>query len=195
MTIDELDTEVVYSDNALGNASEGSVATLQYSLGGNPVGHTTIDYANDNVKAFEFSTITEVDTSEPTEAYTPDHKIIFINVKKVAIVCGYIIGIIFVVCFLFDQIKRYVVSKRRDERLKRTRFKKRSENKQRFRIIQAIKRMLRPSSEVHNGLPGSPNSNTKASSKGLGKRQNLRVEQPGDNHQIYIHDTRNNPRV
>lgn len=194
MTIDELDTEVIYSDNALNNKDQGSVATLQYSLGGNPVGHTTIDYASDNVKAFEFSTITELNNSDTTEAYTPDHKVIFINVKKVAITCGYIIGIIFVVFFLIDQIKRYIVSKRRDDRLKRNRFKKRSENKQSSRAIMGMKRLLRPKTEVYNGIPQDA-PGTRGTSKKLGRRQNLRVEQPGDNHQIYIHDTRNNPKV
>ena len=123
--LSDLQTEITYSNSA----SDGHVATLEYFMGTNPVGKATIDYATDEIKAFEFSTITELDTDERTEQVTPDHKIVFINVKKVAITCGIILGIVFVVSFVVDQIIRYVKSKRRKDRLKRTRFKKRSENK------------------------------------------------------------------
>lgn len=123
--LSDLQTEITYSDSA----SDGHVAMLDYYMGTNLVGKATIDYATDEIKAFEFSTITEMDTDERTEAVTPDHKIIFINVKDLAKTGGIIIGVVFVVSFVIDQIIRYVKSKRRKDRLNRTRYKKRSENK------------------------------------------------------------------
>ena len=121
----DLQTEITYSDSALNE----HVAEIKYYMGTNPVGKASIDYASDEIKAFEFSTITELDTDERTEAVTPDHKIIFINVKKLVITCSIILLVVFIVSFAIDQIIRYVKSKRRNDRLKRTRFKKRSENK------------------------------------------------------------------
>ena len=123
--LSDLQTEITYSDNAL----DGHVASLEYYMGTNPVGKATIDYATDEIKAFEFSTITEMDTDERTEQVTPDHKVIFINVKELAIIGAIILGVVFVVSFIIDQIIRYIKSKRRKDRLKSKRFKKRSENK------------------------------------------------------------------
>ena len=123
--LSDVDTKITYSDSA----KDGHVATLEYFMGTNPVGKASIDYATDEVKAFEFSTITELDTDERTTTYTPDHKIIFVNVKDIAIMGGIILLVVFVISFIVDQIIRYIKSKRRNDRLKRTRFKKRSENK------------------------------------------------------------------
>ena len=123
--LSDIETKITYSDSVVND----HVATLEYYMGSNPVGKATIDYAQDEVKAFEFSSILEVDKDEKTEAFVPDRKIIFINVKKVVIVLGIIIGSVFIVSFIVDQIIRYIKSKRRSDRLKRTRFKKRSENK------------------------------------------------------------------
>lgn len=122
--LSEVDTKITYSENA----SDGRVATLEYFMGTNPVGKATIEYATDDIKAFEFSTIMEVDTKERTSSYTPEHKVIFINVKDVIRVCVYILIAVFIVSFIIDQIIRYVKSKRRKDRMTRTRYKKRSEN-------------------------------------------------------------------
>lgn len=125
VNLSNLDTKITYSDSA----NDGHVAFLEYFMGTNPVGKVTIDYASDEIKAFEFSTITEIDTDERTQAVTPDHKVIIINVKKIAIALGIIIGVVFVISFIIDQIIRYIKSKRRKDRLKSKRFKKRSEYK------------------------------------------------------------------
>lgn len=129
--LSDVTTEITYSDSV----KDGYVASLEYYMGTNLVGKATIDYATDEIKAFEFSTITEMDTSEPTKMVTPDHKIIFINVKDLAKIGALIIGVVFVVSFIADQIVRYVKSKRRKDRLKRTRFKKRSENHKKHKSI------------------------------------------------------------
>lgn len=123
--LSDIDAEITYYDSV----KEGHVAALEYYMGTNPVGKATIDYATDEIKAFEFSTITEIDREEHTSSYTPDHKIVFINVRKVIYIFCIIIGVVFFVSFTADQIIRYIKSKRRKDRLKRTRFKKRSENK------------------------------------------------------------------
>ena len=125
VNLSDVQTEIEYSDSV----NNGHVASLNYYMGTNLVGHATIDYATDEVKAFEFSTVTEIDNEERTKSYTPDRKIVFINVKKVVTICGYIILIVFVISFIIDQIIRYIKSKRRKDKLMRTRFKKRSENK------------------------------------------------------------------
>ena len=128
VNLSDLETDITYMDSA----NAGHVATLEYFMGTNPVGKATIDYATDEVKAFEFSTITELDTKERTESYTPDHKVVIVNVKSVVKVLGIILATVFVVSFIIDQIVRYIKSKRRKDRLARTRFKKRSENKWRL---------------------------------------------------------------
>ena len=125
VNLSDVDTKIIYSDNA----TSSHVATLEYYMGTNLVGKATIDYASDEIKAFEFSTITEIDTDERTESLIPNRKIIFINVKDVVISLLIILGVVFLVSFIIDQIIRYVKSKRRNDRLKRSRFKKRSENK------------------------------------------------------------------
>lgn len=123
--LSDLKTQITYSTNA----TDGKVALLEYYMGENPVGKATINYATDEVKAFEFSTITEMDTDERTQAVTPDHKVIVINVKKIVIYCAEILLIVFIISFIVDQIIRYIKSKRRKDRLTSKRYKKRSENK------------------------------------------------------------------
>lgn len=123
--LSDLKTQITYSTNA----TDGKVALLEYYMGENPVGKATINYATDEVKAFEFSTITEMDTDERTQAVTPDHKVIVINVKKIVIYCAVILLIVFIISFIVDQIIRYIKSKRRKDRLTSKRYKKRSENK------------------------------------------------------------------
>jgi len=125
VNLSDIDTNVSYSKSG----SDGHVALLEYNMGGNPVGKATIDYATDEVKAFEFSTITEQDTKERTESYTPDHKVVVINVKEVIQACGYILLAIFIISFIIDQIVRFVKSKKRKDRMTRTNYKRRSESK------------------------------------------------------------------
>ncbi|MDO4188819.1 MAG: D-alanyl-D-alanine carboxypeptidase family protein [Lachnospiraceae bacterium] len=115
--LSDIQTEITYSDFA----SDGHVATLQYYMGTNPVGSASIDYATDEIKAFEFSTITELDTDERTESVTPDHKIIFINVKDIVKYCVIILASVFIVSFIIDQLIRHIKSKRRNDRFKRIR--------------------------------------------------------------------------
>lgn len=123
--INDLDTKIIYSNDLKGN----HIAELNYSLGGNPLGKTTIDYANSNVKAFNFANLKNRKEENTTTVYSPEYKTVFINVKTVAIVCGYIILVIFIVTFSFELIKSYISSARRAKNLTRTRYKKRSENK------------------------------------------------------------------
>lgn len=125
VNLSSIDTKITYSNSVF----DGHVAELEYYMGDNPVGRATIDYASDNVKAFEFSTITEMDTKERTQSYTPDHKVVVVNVKKIIIAFGYILLAVFVISFIVDQIVRYIKSKRRKDKMTRTRYKKRSENK------------------------------------------------------------------
>lgn len=123
MNINDLDTKINFN---MGNSNH--IATLEYSLGGNPLGKATIDYAKDDVKSFEFSNVLNK-SEENTTLYTPKYNTVFIDVKKIVFICIAIMISIFLVSSIIDIIKRYVVSSRRKTRLKRTRYKKRSENK------------------------------------------------------------------
>ena len=123
--LSDVNTEITYFDSV----NNGHVARLEYFMGINPVGEATIDYAEDEMKAFEFSSITELDQDEKTTMVTPNHKVITINIKDLVIKFAIIIAVVFVVSFVVDQIMRYYKSKIRKDRMKRTRFKKRSENK------------------------------------------------------------------
>lgn len=123
--LSDVNTEITYFDSV----NNGHVASLEYFMGINPVGEATIDYAEDEMKAFEFSSITELDQDEKTTMVTPNHRVITINIKDLVIKFAIIIAVVFVVSFIVDQIMRYYKSKIRKDRMKRTRFKKRSENK------------------------------------------------------------------
>lgn len=124
MTLSTLDAEVIYDNNGISNR----VATLKYSIGGNPVGQTTIDYADSEIKAFDFSNVLNTKKDVDTSLYSPEYKTVFINVKDVVVTLSIILASVFVIFFIIDLIRAYIVSTRRKNNMTRKRYKKRSEN-------------------------------------------------------------------
>lgn len=123
--ISELETEIDYNIIQKGN----HIAEIKYSLGGNPLGRTTIDYANSGLKSFDFSNLKNQKKENNTTLYSPEYKTVFINVKTVVKVCSIILSVFFVISFIFDLIRNFITSSRRAKKLTRVRYKKRSENK------------------------------------------------------------------
>lgn len=126
MSLSDLDTEILFNSS---NSNSQSIATLNYSLGGNPVGKTTVDYAKTDIKVFEFSNVLSNRSEGDTESYTPEIKTVFFNVRLFAYTAAAIILVITLVFFIIETLRAYIVSSRRRNRMKRNRYKKRSENK------------------------------------------------------------------
>ena len=108
---------------------EGAVAKLDYYVGDNRVGGTTLDYASDAEKLFEFANIITGNPDDQPESYTPDHKTVFVTVSDVVKKLFMIVGVLFLIILVIALILRFVKSAQRARLKKRKRYKKRSENK------------------------------------------------------------------
>lgn len=121
---DSLSVELDYSNDS----TSDKIAQMRYFIGGNYIGETSLEKAKSDVKPKEFSDVLTKTENINIRKIEADHPIIFINVKQVAIIFVCIIVVIFVILFTIDQIRRYAESARRNQKLTRTRYKKRSEN-------------------------------------------------------------------
>ena len=108
---------------------EGAVAKLDYYVGDNRVGGTTLDYASNDGKTFEFANIITDNSGDQPESYTPDHKTVFVTVSDVVRKLFMIVGSLFLVILIITLILRFIKSAQRARLKKRKRYKKRSENK------------------------------------------------------------------
>ena len=108
---------------------EGAVARLDYYIGDNRVGGTTLDYATNDAKLFEFANIITNGSDEQPQTYTPNHKTVFVTVSDVVKKLFMIVGILFGIILIITLIMRFIKSARRAGMKKRKRYKKRSENK------------------------------------------------------------------
>ena len=124
MSFDDAEVKVDYDPGV-----EGAVARLDYYVGGNRVGGTTLDYATDDKQLFEFANIITNTSDEEPESYEPDHKTVFVTVSDVVKKLFMIVGILFFIILFITLIMRFVKSARRAGMKKRKRYKKRSENK------------------------------------------------------------------
>ena len=109
----------------------GAVCNLTYFIGENEVGRTTVDYATNVKKSFEFANIITEGTGEQPVSYEPDHKTVFVTVSDVVKKLFLIVGILFFVILLFTLVVRFYKSARRAKLKQRKRYKKRSENSHR----------------------------------------------------------------
>lgn len=108
--------------------SESSVAKIQYTYHGIPVGSATVELADnepENTFDFENQMENEEEISEPEEELPEkDNKIIFINVRKVIVwiigIAGFLI-LLFVIKAIIDN---YQFAKRRKERVRHKKRKK-----------------------------------------------------------------------
>lgn len=108
---------------------EGAVARLDYYIGDNRVGGTTLDYATLDRKTFEFANIITDNSGSQPEKYVPDHKTVFVTVSDVIKKLFMIVGTLFLIIVAVTLIMRFIKSARRARMKKRKRYKKRSENK------------------------------------------------------------------
>lgn len=99
------------------NGSGNSVASLTYSVDSHFVGQTTIDYADNSAKTFEFSNIVADSTKVIPTKVIPDHKIVFVDTTKLVFKIVVILGGIFVLLVLLYFIRRFVTSSRRKQRV------------------------------------------------------------------------------
>lgn len=100
------------------------VALLTYDIGGHFVGETTIDYADNNVKAFEFANILVESGKIIPQNVQPDHRIIFIDIRKVVIRVLFCLMCVFALLLVLYAIRKYITSDFRRQRMKRKRFRK-----------------------------------------------------------------------
>jgi len=108
---------------------DGAVARLDYYIGDNRVGGTTLDYATNDNKTFEFANIITDSSGDQPVSYKPDHKTVFVTVSDVVKKLFMIVGILFFAILLITLVFRFIHSARRAGMKKRKRYKKRSENK------------------------------------------------------------------
>ena len=84
--------------------STNAVANLEYFVGDNKIGQTTIDYADSGNKAFEFANIITDSNADSTYTYEPEQKTVFVTIseviKKLFIVVGILLQLIEKQCLL-----------------------------------------------------------------------------------------------
>ena len=109
--------------------TDGSVARLDYYVGDNRVGGTTLDYATTDRKLFEFANIITDGSEDSPVTYVPDHKTVFVTVSDVVKKLFLIVGVLFFIILFAALFMRFIKSAQRAKLKKRKRYKKRSENK------------------------------------------------------------------
>ncbi len=131
------------------NVADGAVARLDYYIGDNRVGGTTLDYATANNDKFEFANIITDTSDEQPVSYRPDHKTVFVTVSDVVKKLFMIVGILFFAIMIAALILRFIRSARRAGFNKRKRYKKRSENKRyNYRKRSENKRRRNPGEQL-----------------------------------------------
>jgi len=118
----DADVNLEYLDN-----DSNAIAKIYYSVGGNYVGSTTIDYATD-LKTFEFAKILTDETDKEPQKVTSDTKVVFVSIKTVFFAVLKILGALLLVFILVGLVHRYIKSAKRKKALDRKRYKSRSEN-------------------------------------------------------------------
>ncbi len=124
MNFDDAEVKVDYDTD--GN---GAVAKLDYYVGDNRVGGTTLDYATADRQLFEFANIITNGSNEQPQQYQPNHKTVFVTVSDVVKKLFIIVGVLFAIIVVIALIMSFIRSARRAGMKKRKRYKKRSENR------------------------------------------------------------------
>ena len=120
-SFDDAEVKLTYSDG-----STGYVATLDYFFSGNPVGSTTLDYAQTDKDVFEFANILRAasEGSEPRKLER-NRNTVFVNVRRIIIILVVTLGSILILLFVKSFISSYSYSGRHQKNLTRKRYKKR----------------------------------------------------------------------
>ena len=144
MSFDDAEVKVDYDTD--GN---GAVAKLDYYVGDNRVGGTTLDYATNDRKLFEFANIITNGSDEQPQQYQPNHKTVFVTVSDVVKKLFMIVGILFAIIVVIALIMSFIKSARRAGMKKRKRYKKRSENRRyNYRKRSENKRRRNPNEQL-----------------------------------------------
>ena len=124
MNFEDAEVKVDYDTDG-----EGAVANLDYYIGDNRVGGTTLDYATNDRQLFEFANIITNGSDDQPQQYRPDHRTVFVTVSDVVKKLFMIVGVLFAIIVVIALIMSFIKSARRAGMKKRKRYKKRSENK------------------------------------------------------------------
>ena len=140
------DAEVKVDCDTDGN---GAVAKLDYYVGDNRVGGTTLDYATNDRQLFEFANIITNGSDEQPQQYQPNHKTVFVTVSDVVKKLFMIVGILFAIIVVIALNMSFIKSARRAGMKKRKRYKKRSENRRyNYRKRSENKRRRNPNEQL-----------------------------------------------
>lgn len=127
MEFSDANVTVNYMDN-----DSNAIARIIYSVGGNYVGSTTIDYATD-VKTFEFAKILTDETDKEPQKVVKDTKVVFVSIKQVIFSVIKVLLVLLLIFIIVGLVHRYVSSAKRKKMLDRKRYKSRSENSSKHR--------------------------------------------------------------
>lgn len=114
------------------NAGGGAIATLNYYVGDNKVGTTTIDYASNEKNTFEFANIITDASGDESYTYEPEQKTVFITASEVFKKLVTVIGMLFLVVLTMVLVMGFIRSAVRARLKMRKRYKQRSENNRRY---------------------------------------------------------------
>lgn len=127
-----LDFNNVRVEVEYGQGGSNVVATLQYYVGTNKVGTTTINYANSGSKTFEFANIITDSSVDEQYTYESEQKTVFVTISEVIKKLAIVVGILFLIIVIIALILGFVRSAQRARMKKRKRYKQRSENSRRY---------------------------------------------------------------
>ncbi|WWR15867.1 D-alanyl-D-alanine carboxypeptidase family protein [Lachnospiraceae bacterium JLR.KK008] len=124
---DDMDSELIYD-----TVSANSVASIQYTYHGIPVGSATVELAEEQIEnTFDFENQNvlenEENASEPEteeDASKPKEKIVFVNVRTVIAWIIGIAGFFILLCVIKAIIDNYQFAKRRKERVRHKKRKR-----------------------------------------------------------------------
>lgn len=115
-----------------GHGGSNVVAILNYYVGDNKVGTTTINYADNGSKAFEFANIITDSSADEQYTYESEQKTVFVTISDVIKKLFIIVGVLFLVIVIIALILGFIRSAQRAKMKKRKRYKQRSENSRRY---------------------------------------------------------------
>lgn len=127
-----LDFENVRVEVVYGQGGSNVVANLNYYVGNNKVGTTSIKYAQKDQKTFEFANIITDSSMDEQYTYESEQKTVFVTISDVVKKLFYIVGILFLIILVIAMILGFIKSAQRAKMKKRKRYKQRSENSRRY---------------------------------------------------------------
>lgn len=138
-----LDFENVRVEVDYDTTAKNAVCNLNYYVGDNKVGNTTIDYATNEKKTFEFANIITDSSYDETYTYVPEQKTVFVTIKDILKKIVTLVGILFVIILVIALIFGFIRSAKRAQMKKKKRYKQRSENSHRYNYKKRSENMKR----------------------------------------------------